>query len=110
MALLDGRYRHAGVTMSWDSTGIVLTRTTSPTAVHARWHEVYGARHIGGDPGYVQVLVFDHLPLPNPRLDPFTVPVASEADANRLATSIQWRVVPVAPSRSRWLSRRRQRA
>ena len=44
----------------------------------------------------MQVLVFDHLPVPNPRLDPFTVPVASEADANRLATSIQWRVVPVS--------------
>ena len=108
--LLDGRYRHDGVTLAWDSDGIVLARSSTHTAVQAGWHEVYGARHIGGQPGFVQVLIFDHLPLPDPRFDPFTVPVSSEADANRLVTSIQWRVTPVSGSRTSWLRRRRQRA
>ena len=107
MTLLDGRYRHDGVTLAWDNDGIVLARSATPRAVHAGWHEVYGARHIGGEPGFVQALVFDHLPLPDPRHDPFTVPVSSKADANRLLTSFQWRVTPVSGSRSDALRRRR---
>jgi len=104
MTILDGHYLYDGVTLSWDSEGVTVSRQGEPGAVHAPWSAIHGARQVGGDPGYVQIRVLDHLPLASPRRDPFTIPVASQADANRLLTSFRWRTPPVATG-----ARRRRR-
>jgi len=96
MTILDGRYHYGEVTMSWDSQGVTVSRRGELDAAHTSWDAIYGARQVGGDPGYVQVRVLDHLPLANPRQDPFKIPVASQTDANRLLTSIRWRTTTVA--------------
>ncbi len=88
-----------------DPFGDVLEATVEQETVRVGWGDIYGARQLGGTPGYVQLRVLDHLPMSDPRKDPFTVPVASEADANRLLTSIRWRTVPVATERRRRLRR-----
>jgi hypothetical protein len=101
MTILDGHYHYDDVTMSWDSEGVTFARQGQTDAAHAPWGAIYGARQVGGDPGYVQVRVLDHLPLADPRRDPFTMPVASQAGANRLLTIIRWRTTEVAPGRPR---------
>jgi hypothetical protein len=104
MTIVDGHYRYNGVMLSWDCEGVMVAKRSESDAVRTAWQEIYGVRHLGEKPGYVQIRVRDHLPLSDPDHDPFTIPVASEADANRLLTSFRWRAAPAAPGR-----RRRQR-
>lgn len=92
MSVLDGLYRHLGTSVVWDDVGVTFTRRD--TASHVDWDHVHGVRQIG-KPGFVQLLVRGHVPPPDLRTDPFSVAVASEADANRLVTSIAWRATPV---------------
>jgi hypothetical protein len=108
MSHFDGHYRHCDATLCWDDEGITLARAGEEKAVHAVWSEVLGARQIGGRPGFVQLLVRNHVPPASLGHDPFCVPIASDADAKRLVTSIAWRADPVnEPVNAR--SRRRRK-
>ena len=93
MTLFDGLYRHKQTTMVWDVVGVTFSRRDEQTVAHVTWSEVLGARQVIGshqEPGHVQVIVRGHIPPADPRRDPFSVEVASEADANRVVTSISW--------------------
>ena len=79
----------------WDDVGVTFTRKQARTASHVGWDSIDGVRQIGEAPGFVQLLVRGHVPPPNPARDPFSVPVASHDDANRLVTGIAWRARPV---------------
>jgi hypothetical protein len=108
MAALDGFYRHLGATMTWDDSGVTF-RATGREASRVGWDVVEGARQIGKRPGFVQLLVSGHVPPADPALDPFSIRVASNADANRLVTSVGWRTTNREPGRRLWWrSRRRQ--
>ena len=63
----------------------------SERQVHVDWGDVMGVRQIGGKPGYVQLLVRDHVPRRRLADDEWSIPVSSEPDANRLLTDLGWR-------------------
>ena len=88
---LDGLYRHGGISLVWDDVGVTVSRPGQVAASHVDWVAVEGVRQIGKRPGFVQLLVRGHVPPPDPALDAFSIPVASDADANRLILSIAWR-------------------
>ncbi len=85
----DGLYRHRGATTTWDTEGVVIRR--SQRRVQVDWGNVLGVRQIGGKPGYVQLLVRDHVPRRALAEDEWSIPVSSEPDANRLLTDLGWR-------------------
>ena len=85
----DGFYRHRGATTTWDTEGVVIRR--SQRRVQVDWGNVLGVRQIGGRPGYVQLLVRDHVPRRALADDEWSIPVSSEPDANRLLTDLGWR-------------------
>ena len=87
---MDGIYRHLGVAMVWDVVGISIARPDVQAVTHASWSEVIGARRIGVRPGHVQVVVRGHVPPVDPQRDPFSIEVASDDDANRIVTSLEW--------------------
>ena len=108
MTPLDGLYRHDDVSLAWDDRGVTFTKIGNDRGRHVAWSAIDGARQIGGRPGFVQLLVRDHVPPADLRTDPFSIPVASDADANRLITSIAWRPVPQKRRRfPMWRRRRR---
>jgi hypothetical protein len=92
MQPLDGHYRHRGVILSWDDAGVSVTRAGGRISARVPWEQIDGARQIGTRPGYVQLLVQGHVPPGDPRHDPFAIAVISDHDADRLVTSISWRV------------------
>ena len=55
------------------------------------WSNVLGVRHLGTEPGYVQLLVRNHVPRGVLDDDEWTIAVNSEPDANRLVTDLGWR-------------------
>ena len=85
----DGLYRHHGATTTWDTEGVVIRR--SERTVQVGWGNVLGVRQIGGKPGYVQLLVRDHVPHSQLSDDAWSIAVSSEPDANRLLTDLGWR-------------------
>jgi hypothetical protein len=85
----DGLYRHLGATTTWDSEGVVIRRRGYQ--VQVGWADVLGVRQIGGRPGYVQLLVRDHVPHSQLADDAWSIAVSSEPDANRLLTDLGWR-------------------
>ncbi len=85
----DGLYRHRGATTTWDTEGVMVRRLGRELRVE--WDDVLGVRQIGGKPGYVQLLVRDHVPHHRLADDPWSIPVSSEPDANRLLTDLGWR-------------------
>ena len=89
MNIVDGLYRHAGVSTIWESIGVMISHELGPP-VGARWDQIIGVRSLGGSPGWVQLMVIEHVPAAVLADDPFSIPVASDADANRLMTSIGW--------------------
>ncbi len=97
MTHLDGIYRHQGTAMVWDVVGVSLARPGVQQVTHAPWSEVIGARRIGTSPGHVQVIVRGHLPVGDPALDPFSIAVASDDDAHRIVTSLEWNASVDAP-------------
>ncbi len=88
MKALDGHYRHGGTSVHWDEEGVTLTRDGHPRRL--AWTDVLAVRHLGGRPGFVQLLVRDHIPRQRLSEDQYTIPVVSDADANRLTTSLGW--------------------
>jgi hypothetical protein len=93
---LDGLYRHLGATTTWDSEGVVIRRRGRQ--VQVGWANVLGVRQIGGRPGYVQLLVRDHVPHSQLSDDAWSIAVSSEPDANRLLTDLGWRARGAATS------------
>jgi hypothetical protein len=85
---LDGLYRHLGTSTVWDDIGVTVSRRGQ--AHHVAWDAIEGARQLGR-PGFVQLLVRGHVPPSDPARDQFSIPVASDADANRLVMSVVWR-------------------
>jgi hypothetical protein len=108
VTLLDGHYRHRDVSLVWDDVGLSFARSVNSTTSHVDWSAVEGVRQIGARPGFVQLIVRDHIPPGAPEHDPFSIPVASDADANRLVTAITWRVL--RPTRGSVLDRFRRLA
>ncbi len=106
MTPFDGRYRHRDALLVWDDAGLTFTRKGSGMAAHVAWRGIDGARQIGGRPGFVQLLVREHVPPADPEADPFSIAVAGDADANRLITSITWRAMPRRARRTRMGLRR----
>lgn len=88
MKALDGHYRHDGTSVQWDEEGVTLIR--DGRARHLSWTDVLAVRHLGGRPGFVQLTVRDHVPRQRLSEDQYTIPVVSDADANRLTTSLGW--------------------
>ena len=85
---LDGHYRHHGTSIHWDEDGVTLDRGGRSTRLS--WEDVLAVRRLGGHPGYVQLMVRDHVPRQRLSEDQYTIPVNSDADANRLTTSLGW--------------------
>jgi hypothetical protein len=90
MSHLDGIYRHLGTAMVWDAVGLSVARPGVRSVTHSPWSEIIGARRIGARPGHVQVIVSGHVPPADPRDDPFSIAVASEDDAFRIVTNLEW--------------------
>ena len=88
MTELEGHYQHAGVHVKWNEKRVKVLRGEESTRV--KWRHVSGVRRIGSLPGHVQLIVRDHVPPGDAGQDPFSIPVASEADANRLLTLFAW--------------------
>ena len=110
MTVLDGLYRHHDTSLLWDDVGITISRPPQATTSHVSWHQVTGVRQIGKRPGFIQLLVQDHIPPADPMHDPFSIPVASDDDATRLVTSIGWHSSPqLSPQPSARSDRRRPR-
>ncbi len=57
---LDGHYRHHGTSIHWDEDGVTLDRGGRSTRLS--WEDVLAVRRLGGHPGYVQLMVRDHVP------------------------------------------------
>lgn len=96
MTQLEGHYHHAGVTVKWNEKRLKLLREEVSRRV--KWRDVSGVRRIGSLPGHVQLIMDGHVPPGDPGKDPFSIPVASEADANRLVTLFTWLATPRAAS------------
>lgn len=109
---LDGLYRHRDTSIVWDDVGVTISRPPQATTSHVSWHQVTGVRQIGKRPGFIQLLVRDHIPPADPEDDPFSISVASDDDATRLVTSIGWRSAPQRPRQTgpRLVRRRRRSA
>jgi len=109
---LDGLYRHRDTSVVWDDVGITISRPPQATTSHVSWNQVTGVRQIGKRPGFIQLLVRDHIPPADPEDDPFSISVASDDDATRLVTSIGWYRRPQLPvqrqPRPRFVRRRRR--
>jgi len=105
VTVFDGLYRYRGASLVWDDVGLTFSVPSDGVASHVDWSEVHGVRQIGARPGVVQLIVRNHVPPSDPRQDPFSISVASDADANRLVTAIGWRTVP--QQRSIWSRRSR---
>jgi hypothetical protein len=88
MSGLDGIYRHHGATTHWDGSGVTLSREGRVARVD--WEDILGVRQLGDRPGYIQLIVNGHVPAPRLSEDHFTIPVNSDADANRLSVSLGW--------------------
>jgi hypothetical protein len=112
VSALDGLYRHHDYTLIWDDVGVTISRPRQATTSHVGWNRVSGARQIGGSPGFIQLLVQDHVPPADPAEDPFSISVASDDDARRLVTNMAWRRTPSPlPRQSRtWFGRRNRRS
>jgi hypothetical protein len=85
---LDGHYKHAGVTIEWNEKRLKLARKGASQRI--KWRHVDGVRRLGPLPGHVQLIVDGRVPPGDPERDPLSIPVASEADANRLVTVFTW--------------------
>jgi hypothetical protein len=107
VTLLDGHYRHRGASLVWDTEGLTISTPGDSVASHLGWSALDGVRQIGGRPGHVQLIVRNHVPPADPRLDPFSITVASDADAKRLVSVIGWRVRPQSPGIWGWRRRAR---
>jgi hypothetical protein len=84
----EGHYEHGGVRVKWNEKRVKLFRDEVPQRV--KWRDVSGVRRIGSLPGHVQLIVEGHVPHKDPEKDPLSIPVASEADGNRLLTMFSW--------------------
>jgi hypothetical protein len=85
---IEGHYHHAGVSVKWNEKRLKLLRGEVSTRV--KWRHVSGVRRTGALPGHVQLIVEGHVPPGDTHEDPFSIPVASDADANRLLTLFTW--------------------
>jgi hypothetical protein len=85
---LEGHYQHAGVKVKWNEKRIKLLR--GEVSHRVKWRNVSGVRRIGALPGHVQLTIEGHVPPGDAHDDPYSIPVASEADANRLVTLLTW--------------------
>ena len=74
--------------MKWNAKRLKLMRELLEQRV--KWRDVTSVRRIGTLPGHVQLIVDGHVPPGDPQRDPLSIPVASEADANRLVTIFTW--------------------
>lgn len=112
MNILDGLYRHRDTSVVWDDVGVTISRSPQTTTSHVSWHLLAGVRQIGQRPGFIQLLVRDRIPPPDPEDDPFSISVASDDDAKRLVTSIGWRTTqqPRSQRRPRFARRCRRQA
>lgn len=88
MKALDGLYRHQGSSTRWDAGGVTLTRRGR--AQRLGWEDILDVRQVDDRPGYVQLVVKGHLPSQRLSEDDFSIPVNSDADANRLLTTLGW--------------------
>lgn len=88
MTDLGGHYEHAGVTAKWNEKRLKLFREGASRRI--KWRDVATVRRIGSLPGHVQLIITGHVPPGDPQRDPLSIPVASEADANRLLTTFAW--------------------
>ena len=109
MTSLDGPYRHHDTSVVWDDVGVTISRPRQATTSHVSWNQVTGVRQIGTRPGFIQLLVRDHIPPADPADDPFSISVASDDDATRLVTSIGWRSTPQQSRKPSPKSARRRR-
>ena len=109
--MLDGLYRHRDISVVWDDVGVTISRPPQATTSHVSWNLATGVRQTGKLPGFIQLLVQDHIPPADPEDDPFSISVATDDDAKRLVTSIGWRTTPQLQRQPRpRFTRRRRRS
>lgn len=91
MGTLDGHYRHLGSALTWDATGVTW-HPVGTTAVRLTWAEVRTVRRRRSRGESVELFYSRDAGPESPWLDSIVVPVSTSADADRLLTTLAWRL------------------
>ena len=91
MGTLDGHYRHLGSALTWDAAGVTW-QPEGTGAVRLTWAEVRTVRRRRERDESVELFYGPGSGPGSPWLGSIVVPVSSPADADRLLTTLTWRL------------------